>query len=99
MIFDISKKYRLSDKKKILFLGASITQGRISKSYVKMLKKRLGTRQYKFINMGTAGMNLTMFLKNWIKPLRPGLIMLFCWQGQMMYCLHWIPDWQNFQEN
>lgn len=54
MIFDLQKN-SLSDKKKILFLGASITQGKISKSYVKMLKKRLGTRQYKYINKGTAG--------------------------------------------
>ena len=31
----------MESKKRILFLGASITQGRISKSYVKMLKERV----------------------------------------------------------
>ena len=42
-------------RKNILFLGASITQGKISMSYVKMLKNRLGIRRYKFINHGVAG--------------------------------------------
>lgn len=45
----------MNDTRKILFLGASITQGMISKSYVKMLKEKLRTRQYKFINHGVAG--------------------------------------------
>ena len=45
----------MKDKKKILFLGASITQGKISKSYIKMLKEKLGTERYKFINHGIAG--------------------------------------------
>lgn len=45
----------MNDKKKILFLGASITQGIISKSYVKMLEEKLGTGQYKFINHGVGG--------------------------------------------
>ena len=45
----------MRDKNKILFLGASITQGRISKSYIKILKERLGNKQYKFINHGVAG--------------------------------------------
>lgn len=45
----------MNDKSKILFLGASITQGKISMSYVKMLKKKLGTEQYKYVNHGVAG--------------------------------------------
>lgn len=45
----------MADKRKILFLGASITQGRISKSYVNMLKARLGTAKYQYINHGMAG--------------------------------------------
>lgn len=45
----------MKDKKKILFLGASITQGKISKSYIKMLKVKLGTERYKYINHGIAG--------------------------------------------
>jgi len=45
----------MNNKKKILFLGASITQGKISSSYVKMLKERLGTKQYEFFNHGIAG--------------------------------------------
>jgi lysophospholipase L1-like esterase len=42
-------------KKKILFLGASITQGKISISYVKMLKEKLGTANYEYINHAVAG--------------------------------------------
>jgi len=45
----------MKDKKTVLFLGASITQGKISKSYVKILKRILGTNQYSFINHGVAG--------------------------------------------
>lgn len=45
----------MKDKKTILFLGASITQGMISCNYVRILKERLGTRQYRFINQGVAG--------------------------------------------
>ncbi|MEZ5072094.1 MAG: SGNH/GDSL hydrolase family protein [Bacteroidales bacterium] len=39
----------------LLFLGASITQGMISSSYVRLLKSRLGKRDYRFINQGIAG--------------------------------------------
>jgi lysophospholipase L1-like esterase len=42
-------------KKKILFLGASITQGKISESYIKILKNTLNTKEYKYINQGVAG--------------------------------------------
>jgi lysophospholipase L1-like esterase len=45
----------MKNKKKILFLGASITQGRVSKNYVDILQQRLGKKQYKFINHGIAG--------------------------------------------
>lgn len=45
----------MNKKKKILFLGASITKGQISKSYVSILKKRLGIKQYEYINHGVAG--------------------------------------------
>lgn len=45
----------MNKKQTVLFLGASITQGRISCSYVKILKERLGTKNYKFINHGVAG--------------------------------------------
>ena len=45
----------MKDKKTVLFLGASITQGMISSSYVNILKRRLGTKQYNFINHGVAG--------------------------------------------
>lgn len=57
-------------KKKILFLGASITQGKISKSYVKMIKEKLETKRYKFINQGIAGYesyNVLMKLDKGIK--------------------------------
>lgn len=45
----------MKDKKTVLFLGASITQGMISSSYVKLLKRRLGKKQYRFVNHGVAG--------------------------------------------
>ena len=45
----------MKEVKKILFLGASITRGMISKSYAKMLQEKIGTKQYKFINHGVAG--------------------------------------------
>jgi lysophospholipase L1-like esterase len=45
----------LKNKKKIVFLGASITQGVVSSSYVKKLKAKMGTRRYTYINHGVAG--------------------------------------------
>lgn len=45
----------MKHKKTVLFLGASITQGMISSSFVRILKGRLGTNQYKFVNHGVAG--------------------------------------------
>lgn len=45
----------MSNRKKIVFLGASITQGKISANYVKMLKEKLGTADYAYINFGVAG--------------------------------------------
>jgi len=45
----------MKGKKTVLFLGASITQGMISSSYVKILKRRLGNKRYNFINHGVAG--------------------------------------------
>ena len=65
-------------KKTILFLGASITQGRISKSYVNLLKERLGTKQYRFINQGVAGYesyNVLMKLDKAIKT-KPDFVIL-----------------------
>lgn len=60
----------MKDKKIILFLGASITQGRISKSYVKMLKARLGSKQFKFINHGVAGYESYNVLKKLDKAIK-----------------------------
>jgi lysophospholipase L1-like esterase len=45
----------MKEKKTLLFLGASITQGKIGRSYVKILKRSLGTNQYRFVNHGVAG--------------------------------------------
>ncbi len=45
----------MMDKKTVLFLGASITQGMISSSYIKILRSRLGSKRYNFINHGVAG--------------------------------------------
>jgi lysophospholipase L1-like esterase len=60
----------LNDRKKILFLGASITQGKISKSFIKMLKEKLGTKQYIFINQGVAGYESYNILKKLYKGIR-----------------------------
>jgi len=53
-----------------LFLGASITQGRVSCSYVKVLKERLGTGEYEFINQGVAGFESYNVLNNIDKTIR-----------------------------
>lgn len=60
----------MNNKKKIVFLGASITQGKISKSFVKMLKNTLGTKQYKFINHGIAGYESYNVLKKLDKAIK-----------------------------
>jgi lysophospholipase L1-like esterase len=54
----------MKERVKILFLGASITQGKISVSFVNTLKKTLGTNQYKFINQGVAGFESYNILRN-----------------------------------
>ena len=63
-------KSKMSNKKKIVFLGASITQGKISKSFVKILKDRLGTKQYKFVNRGVAGFEAYNVLNNLDKAVK-----------------------------
>ena len=45
----------MEKRETILFLGASIIQGRISVSIVNSLKQKLDPRKYKFINQGIAG--------------------------------------------
>ena len=60
----------MKDKKKILFIGASITQGKISISYVKMLKERLSTKKFKFINHGIAGYESYNVLKKLDKGIK-----------------------------
>lgn len=65
-------------KKKILFLGASITQGKISTSYVKTLRKTLGTKEYEYVNHGIAGYesyNVLMKLDKAINE-KPDYVML-----------------------
>jgi lysophospholipase L1-like esterase len=53
----------LNRKKRIVFLGASITQGKVSCNYVNILKKKTGTKSYRFINLGTAGFESFNVLK------------------------------------
>lgn len=60
----------MNDKKKILFLGASITQGKISKNFVEMLKEKLGIEQFIFINQGVAGYESYNVLKKLYKGIR-----------------------------
>jgi len=65
-------------KKKILFLGASITQGKISQSYIKIVRERLGTKEYEYINQGVAGYesyNVLMKLEKAIK-VKPDFVIL-----------------------
>jgi len=69
----------MNEKKTVLFLGASITQGKISSSYVKILKRRLGTKNYKFINFGVAGYesyNVLSKIENAIKSSPDFVILL-----------------------
>jgi lysophospholipase L1-like esterase len=65
-------------KNKILFLGASITQGRISVSFVNTLKQKLDPRQYKFINQGIAGFESYNILKTLDKAIdtKPDFVIL-----------------------
>jgi lysophospholipase L1-like esterase len=60
----------MGKKNKILFLGASITQGRISVSFVNTLKQKLDPRQYKFINQGIAGFESYNILKTLDKAIK-----------------------------
>lgn len=60
----------MKDKRTILFLGASITQGMISSSYVKLLKERLGTKQYRFVNHGVAGYESYNVMKKLYKAIK-----------------------------
>jgi lysophospholipase L1-like esterase len=60
----------MMDRKIVLFLGASITQGLVSSNYVRMLKKWLGTRHYKFINQGVAGFESYNVLKRLDKAIK-----------------------------
>jgi len=64
--------------KTILFLGSSITQGMISKSFVKIVKEKLGTKQYRYVNQGVAGYesyNVLMKLDKAIKT-KPDYVIL-----------------------
>ena len=62
----------------ILFLGASITQGKISASFVNMLEKRLGVKDFSFINQGVAGYEAYNVLKNLDKAikLKPEMVII-----------------------
>lgn len=53
----------MNRKKRIVFLGASITQGKVSCNYVNILKKKTGTKSYRFINLGIAGFESFNVLK------------------------------------
>ena len=80
----------MSGKKKILFLGASITQGRVSKSYVKILEEKLGTKQYKFINQGVAGYESYNVLKKLDKAIKtkPDFVILLVGTNDVLSSLN-----------
>lgn len=76
-------------KSKVLFLGASITQGKISKNYIKMLKEKLGTKQYEYINQGVAGYesyNVLKKLKKAVK-VKPDFIILLVGTNDVLSAL------------
>jgi lysophospholipase L1-like esterase len=76
-------------KNKILFLGGSITQGRISSSFVEMLKKRLGTKRFAYINQGVAGYesyNVWFKLDKALKT-RPDFVILLVGTNDVMSSL------------
>jgi lysophospholipase L1-like esterase len=68
----------MEKKNTILFLGASITQGRISVSFVNALKQKLDPRQYRFINQGIAGFESYNILKSIDKAIntKPDFVIL-----------------------
>jgi lysophospholipase L1-like esterase len=68
----------MGKKNTILFLGASITQGRISVSFVNALKQKFDPRQYKFINQGIAGFESYNILKSIDKAIntKPDIVIL-----------------------
>ena len=51
------KKQKIKDpsKKRIVLVGDSITHGTVSHNYVKVLKRKLGTEKFEFINAGLNG--------------------------------------------
>jgi lysophospholipase L1-like esterase len=73
----------------ILFLGASITQGRISVSFVKTLKQAIGSRQYKFINQGMAGFESYNILKTLDKAIntKPDIVILLVGTNDILSAL------------
>ena len=49
------QKIKNPSKKRIVLVGDSITHGTVSHSYVKALKRKLGTEKFEFINAGLNG--------------------------------------------
>ncbi len=45
----------MKERTTIAFLGASIVQGKVSCSFVGLLKNKLGTKQYRYVNHAVAG--------------------------------------------
>ena len=68
----------MGKKDNILFLGASITQGKISVSFVNTLKLTFGSRQYRLINQGIAGFESYNILKKIDKAIntKPDFVIL-----------------------
>jgi lysophospholipase L1-like esterase len=75
-------------KQKVVLLGASITKGRISYSYEKLLKEGFG-KSHQFINHGVAGYESFNVLKNIDKSIRlhPDLVIILVGTNDVMSSL------------
>jgi lysophospholipase L1-like esterase len=80
----------MTAKHNILFLGASITQGRISVSFVNTLKRTLDSKQYKFINQGVAGFESYNILKKIDKAIntKPEFVILLGGTNDILSALY-----------
>jgi lysophospholipase L1-like esterase len=75
-------------KRKVVLLGASITQGRVSYSYAKVLKARHG-KSHRFFNYGVAGYESFNVLKNLDRSirLRPDSVVILVGTNDVMSSL------------
>lgn len=80
----------MGKKNKILFLGASITKGRISVSFVNILKQTLESKLYEFINHGIAGFESYNILRGLDKSIKtkPDFVILLVGTNDILSALN-----------